>query len=196
MAGKNIYLEHDTVVRLLDSIKNKRDKALFTITYGFGLRVTEAINLKLSDIDTQRGIIKIMPLKRKNKVTKMEFPLSAQHISLIQDYLSVRPKTDIQNLFVSKYLDRRHWVYKEMTRVNIFKLFQKYCNKIHIKKPYDHPHVLRHSIAVAMAHQGVDIYTAKEILRHAKVASTEEYYQIASKVRSERTAKLHKVLGL
>lgn len=188
------YLEHDQVTKLLDTM-NIRDHFMFSLIYGFGLRVSELLNLTLDDIDLKNKTIKILPLKRKTS-DKQVFPLSDKECKMVQIYLSNRPRTDDNHLIVSKHIEAGKEVYKRMSRINIYKLFKRYCRLSGIDKELAHVHTLRHSFAVTGASNGIDIYTMKKLLRHTNLSSTEDYYDIVDNVRSDRMIGLKNKLNL
>lgn len=189
------YLDHKVVMNLINSIPGNRDKLIFHLIYAYGLRVTELINITLSDIDIENRTVKIVPLKRKDK-NKQQFPLSENSIELINKWLSERPKCDCPNLIVTRYSKGGIVIFKPISAVNIFKRFRKYATAVGIDQRFKHPHTLRHSIAVSMANEGHDIYFAKEFLRHTTVKSTEVYYNIANAKRTAKAVELHSALGL
>lgn len=188
------YLEIDLVQKLLSSIKDIKYKMIFTLIYDYGLRVSELLNLKLSDIDFKNKTIAILPLKYKVKTNKQLFPLLSESENLIKRYLKIRPVTSSSNLVVCKVYKGKTVVYDKQSRISIFQKFQSLCVKNGIDKQFAHPHTLRHSIAFAMAGNGVDIYTASQFLRHSSIKNTEVYYKINNQQRSDRFLQFHSKL--
>jgi len=188
------YLEIDLVHKLLSSIKDIKYKMIFTLIYDYGLRVSELLNLKLSDIDFKNKTIAILPLKYKVKTNKQLFPLLPENENLIKKYLKIRPVTNSKYLVVSKIYKDKTVVYDKQSRISIFQKFQSLCVINGIDKQFAHPHTLRHSIAFAMAGNGVDIYTASQFLRHSSIKNTEVYYKINNQQRSDRFLQFHSKL--
>lgn len=190
-----LWLRHNEVVEFIKSIPKERDRLIFSLIYAYGLRVSEFINLMLGDIDIKNKTIKIRPLKRKSR-TKHVFPLSDKLKKIIINWLQDRPKTNDKHFMVCRHVKNGRVSYGAMSRTNIFKLFRRYCKLVGISEDHQHPHVLRHSYAVACAMKGIDLYSVKELLRHARVSSTEAYYDITNLERDRRTTEAHRKLGL
>ncbi len=184
------YLDQETVRGLLNSIDNPRDQLIFELIYLYGLRVSELTALRVEDIDLERGQIKIIPLKRRDNKSKFIFQMRQDLADRIRTWLDSR-KVDSEYLFYGKRATLQGWHYDRMSRVNVYKLFRRYCQRYGIDLELAHPHTLRHSLAVAGASNGVDIFTTKEILRHSSVKTTEVYYQIMDSVRNQRLLDLH-----
>lgn len=181
------YLTPEVVAKLLDSISDIKYKMIFTLIYSYGLRTSECANLLVSDIDFKNKIIKIMPLKQDAK-NKMEFPLLDNCAVLVRKYLKIRPNTpDCDYLIPAvKYIDNKI-TYKPISRFSIYKMFGKYASLIGMPKEDRFTHSLRHTYGHNMAMSGtIDIYTAKELLRHKDIKSTSEYYKITNKERDKR----------
>jgi len=139
----------------LSKIENIKHKALLTITYSVGLRVSEVVNLKIEDIDPKRMIIHIKNAKgRKDRVV----PLSQNVLELLRKYFTqYKPKEYLFNGQTS------------------LKYSPNSCNKI-VKKYLGenyHIHQLIHSCFTNMLESGVDIRTIKKIASHSKVKTTE-----------------------
>jgi len=190
------YLEIDQVKKLLSNIKDIKYKMIFTLIYNYGLRVSELLDLKLSDINFENKTIAILPLKYKVKTTRQLFPLLPESENLIKEYLKIRPVTTSKYLVVSKIYKNKIITYDRQSRISIFQKFQSLCIQNGIEKQFAHPHTLRHSIAFAMAGSNVDIYTASQFLRHSSIKNTEIYYKINNQTRSDRFVTFHKGLNV
>jgi len=189
------YLDHKVVMKLLASIESARDKLMFTLIYSYGLRVSELINLTIEDFDLDEKTIEIIPLRRKQR-NKFVFSLSDKIPNLLNAWLEKRPGSEFSNIIVTRKYMNGEVIYKPISRTMVNKLFKKHCSKIGIPTRYQHPHTLRHSIALAMANAGLGIYVTKEFLRHTTIKSTEVYYHISKKLTHEKTKQLHQLLGL
>jgi integrase/recombinase XerD len=159
----------DEVKRLISVIPptRKRDRLVFLLLYGAGLRVSELCNLKKSDVDLDRGIIVVRSGKgAKDRVV----PITEELVEEIRSYLKTRDD-DSEYLLVE---DRR----KEKDRLStktVWYLLRKYGEKAGIKVT---PHMLRHSFATHMLERGVDIRAIQELLGHSNLSTTQIYTKV------------------
>jgi len=159
-----VVIDNDFIIKQLSKIENIKHKAILSITYSVGLRVSEVINLKIEDIDSKRMIIHIKNAKgRKDRVV----PLSEKILKLLREYfLEYRPNTHLFN--GQKYL-----TYSSGS-----------CNKIVKKYLGDkyHIHQLRHSCFTHLLECGVGII--QTIAGHSSSKTTEIYTHVSKKVLS------------
>jgi len=151
----------------LSKIENIKHKALLTITYSVGLRVSEVVNLKIEDIDPKRMIIHIKNAKgRKDRIV----PLSQKVLELLRNYFTqYKPKEYLFNGQTS------------------LKYSPNSCNKI-VKKYLGenyHIHQLRHSCFTNMLESGVDIRIIQKIAGHSNVKTTEIYTHVSNQLLSK-----------
>lgn len=154
------------VRRLIDSSDNLKSSLIISFLYSSGLRVSELVNLKVSDInlDEKTGWV------RKGKGSKDRiFVFSSDIAEELRDYLDVKGKDNIY-VFSSK---------KPLTTRNIQKIIQGVKNKAGINKKVT-PHTLRHSFATHLLEQGTDIRTIQAILGHSSLSTTQVYTHISS----------------
>ena len=150
----------------LDSDKLKRDKAIFEVLYGTGMKVSELIELNLSDIDFTMGNITCSSSKNKRVI-----PL----IDITKKYLEMYVKEARNNiaadgeeaLFVSSLGHR-------FTRQGLWKIIKKYSKKANINKNIN-PTMLRHSFAIHMINKGANIASVNKILGNTNLASIQSY---------------------
>jgi integrase len=175
------YLSPQELTKFLSKISSVRDKTLFGMMYYYGLRCSEASGLKVSDIRLDDGRIYIRAAK--NGISG-EYVLSKESKKLLSTYFKERNSlgTKSEALFVSRksktesgHLDTSH----------IFRLYKQYAKKAKLAEDKQHPHCLRHSIAVHMADSGVPVEHVQIHLRHRRIDSTMVYFQITSKKRNE-----------
>ncbi|WP_407907726.1 tyrosine-type recombinase/integrase [Escherichia coli] len=159
---KSISLkEWQSFITAIDGSSTKiRDRAIFSMMYIHGLRVSELTGLKTRDIDFVNQRIFIRRLKNGRSATHLLHISTAQHLrcwlQVRKNYVS--PVCEDEWLFLSTKGKRisRQWIYM---------LSKKYSEKAGLKKILQ-PHVLRHSCGYALAEQGVNVKTIQEYLGH------------------------------
>ena len=157
----------EEVKRVLDSIDNIKHKAIISLIYSCGLRISECINLKISDIDSSRMLIKIIQGKgKKDRYVQ----LSTKLLLLLREYYKeYKPKT---HLFQGQFKD-------EYSAKSIQNVLKRALIKCHITKQIT-VHSLRHSFATHLIEQGTDIRIVQEILGHKDIRTTQIYTHISS----------------
>ncbi len=178
----------DEVVRLLEqpsgsSLKEIRDKAMLELLYATGIRVTELITLKLSDINMQMNFIlcrdrtkeRVIPFgtAAKNALTK--------YLSGTRDAMLENKTSDI--LFVN-------CSGQPMSRQGFWKLIKFYAKKADIKADIT-PHTLRHSFAAHLVENGADLRSVQEMLGHSDISTTQIYANLNHNHIREVYAKAH-----
>jgi len=159
-------------------LKGQRDKAMLEVLYATGIRVTELISLKISDVNVNAGHIKV---KKKNK--ERIIPVSNTSLKYLKEYVeNVRPlliKTEEEeSLFINANGQK-------MTRQGFWKILKQYKDQAKIEKELT-PHTIRHSFAVHMLQNGAELKSVQELLGHTDVASTMMYTHVADmKIRDE-----------
>lgn len=165
--------EVDALINSFDISKDDelRNKAIIETMYSSGLRVSELINLKIKDINTQEKIIKVLGKGYKQR----EVPIRNEALYFIDLYLkNVRKKiisNDKTTLFVNK---KGH----KLTRQYIFEMIRKHAKIINLNKTIS-PHTLRHSFATHLLSKGADLKTVKEMLGHENIETTQIYTHVA-----------------
>ena len=153
-------------------IKNPRDKALFGLTYLYGLRLSEALFLKPSHIDLENKRILI---HRAKGGIGGERPLFVTAEKLIRKYLKKRLDTG-DALFTSRQ--------GNISRQRVQQLFKQYTQKAGIDSKYS-VHSLRHSIATHLLDAGEGIEFVRDHLGHTNIQNTMIYAQITNSRREE-----------
>lgn len=155
-----------------------RMKAIFSLLYGCGLRVSELVNIKIGDCDFTTKFIKVYGKNRKERM----IPLSDKIINTLQMYIDKERKffkyaQTSEYLFLSRKKNK-------ITRVQIFNLIKKLQALAGIgKKVY--PHLLRHSFATKLLENGVNLRIIQELLGHSKLSTTTVYTHIDYKKLQE-----------
>lgn len=170
------YLSQSETELFFQAVKrNPRDHLLFRWIYLYGLRVSEATRLRLSDILPDLHSPKEIYIKRLKGGIARHFPIRSEETILLKRWL--RKRTDMKNsggnpwLFITS-----HSVFHHMSAINIEKLMRKYGALIRLPNYKQHPHVWRHSCAIHMLMNGADIYDVQSHLGHTSVTTTIQYY--------------------
>jgi integrase/recombinase XerD len=174
------------VERLLNSPRTgtyygRRDKALLEVMYASGLRVSEAANLRTSDVNLEVGYVRCMGKGSKERIV----PLGREARKAIDAYLKLaRPRLSPEGASDALFITR---LGKPFTRVGIWKIIKQCTRRAKIKKEVT-PHSLRHSFATHLLSRGADLRVVQEMLGHADIATT----QIYTHVDSDRLKSVHK----
>ena len=164
---KPMVLTLEEVARLLAATKPLKARMLFSTMYDCGLRVSEAIRLQVSDIDSQRKVIHIRQSKRRKD---RYVPLGATLLQQLRDYwLAERPATF---LFPGSQADKRWNIAKVREE---FRLAKRIAG---IETPCT-THTLRHSYASHCQQAGVPVGTIQQILGHASLETTATYTHVS-----------------
>ena len=164
-------------------LKGYRDKAMLELLYATGIRVSELINLNVSDVNIPGGFIKC---EGGGKVRII--PLYPAAIKALSEYIEhIRPKmvADVleESLFVNVSGER-------MSRQGFWKIIKYYQEKAEITKEVT-PHTLRHSFAVHLLENGADLRSIQEMLGHADISSTQIYTHVVQKQLKDVYNKAH-----
>ena len=150
-----------------------RNKAMMELMYSSGLRVSELINLKISDIDLNMGIVRIFGKGSKERIV----PLGDYAIDALNNYINNhRPNLLKKTVTDYLFLNSRGI---NMTRQAFFKIIKKQAVKAGIKTEIS-PHTIRHSFASHLLKNGADLRVIGELLGHADVSSTQIYTHITN----------------
>lgn len=166
--------EIDNLISAIDlsQAEGPRNKAMLEVLYGCGLRVSELIGLKISNLHLEVEFIKIEGKGNKERL----IPIGNQAIKYLKIYLEeVRPKLPIKSGsedFV--FLNRRG---APLTRVMVFIIIKDLAAKIGLKKKIS-PHTFRHSFASHLVEGGADLRAVQDMLGHESITTTEIYTHI------------------
>ena len=157
--------------------KGYRDKAMLEVMYATGIRVTELIDLNVSDVNLDLGIIKCASAKKSRAI-----PLYPAALNALTNYLdniraAMLADPNEEALFVNISGVR-------MSRQGFWKILKHYQNTAHIDKEIT-PHTLRHSFAVHLLENGADIGAVQELMGHSDISSTQVYTSLINqKIKS------------
>lgn len=160
---ENLFSVPDT-----DTETGLRDRALLEVLYASGLRVSEAVNLKVSDLDLDAGILNAHGKGSKER----RVPLGRSAVDSLLKYLAVRGRNEILKnalVFVSK-------LGKPLTRGDAYNLVKNCAEKCGLENVS--PHTLRHSFATHLLQRGADSRSVQAMLGHADISTTQIYTHI------------------
>ncbi|MDD4879646.1 MAG: site-specific tyrosine recombinase XerD [Candidatus Omnitrophica bacterium] len=157
-----------------------RDKAALELMYATGMRVSELVNLKLTDIHMDMGFVRCLGKGQKERI----IPVGSKAKEAIQKYLEkARPKflkkADPGALFLTR-------LGKPMSRQTFWMVIKHYVKDARIKKRVT-PHTLRHSFATHLLQNGADLRIVQELLGHVNISTT----QIYTHINKERLKQIH-----
>ena len=164
------------VETVLDSVdlstwQGMRDKAILEILYGCGLRVSEAVGLRISCVYLKEGFIRVIGKGDKERLV----PMGEYAASAVQAYLDVRPEATERAYDDVVFLNRFG---KSLSRQSVFKMIQKQVLIAGIGKRSISPHTFRHSFATHLIENGADLRLVQEMLGHESITTTEIYTHV------------------
>ncbi len=178
-------LSEDEVERLLDAppvgeMLGLRDRAMLETLYATGLRVSELVGLKVSEVSLDMGVVRVMGKGSKERLV----PLGEDALDWLRRYLAEsRPLILERRLSESLFVTQRG---EAMTRQAFWYLIKRYALQAGIHKPMS-PHVMRHAFATHLLNHGADLRVVQMLLGHADISTTQIYTHVAR----ERLKQLH-----
>ena len=163
--------------------KGYRDKAMLEVLYATGIRVTELINLDVTDVNLELGVIKCTGVKKSRAIPL--YPAAQKALAAYLDNVrsSMVASLDEQALFVNISGVR-------MSRQGFWKVLKHYQSTANIQKEIT-PHTLRHSFAVHLLENGADIGSVQELMGHSDISSTQVYKQMINQKLKHVYAQCH-----
>lgn len=163
--------EIELLVNQIDRSKKEgeRNLAIIEVLYGCGLRVTELIELKISEIYWEDGFIRIIGKGNKERLVPLG-KIASKHLKIYLNEIRVHQK--VKDLFVDHVFINKDG--SKISRVMIFKIVKKLTEKAGIQKNIS-PHSLRHSFATHLVEGGADLRSVQEMLGHQSITTTEVY---------------------
>lgn len=168
------FIDENKIITLLDSdsvfetdFTGTRNKLIVELLFGTGIRLSELVNIKLTDFSTNEQLLKVLGKRNKERI----IPLN-KSLCVLMDYYQEQKKicifkTDSPYLIIT---DKGAKVYAKL----IYRVVHKYLSVISTQQKKS-PHVLRHSFATALLNKGADINAIKELLGHANLSATQIY---------------------
>ena len=163
--------------------KGFRDKAMLEVMYATGIRVSELIDLDVSDVNLELGIIKCAGAKKSRMIPLYPAALKALNVYLndVRDAMLADPEE--QALFVNIGGAR-------MSRQGFWMILKQYQQTAHIEKDIT-PHTLRHSFAVHLLENGADLGSVQELMGHSDISSTQMYANLINNKLKSVYEKCH-----
>lgn len=167
-------LDLPEIEALLDAVdvstpEGTRNRAMLETLYSSGLRVSELINLKISDLYEDIGFLQVTGKGNKQRLVPIG-KSALKHVKLYTQH--VRNHLNIQKGYEDHlFLNRRG---KSLSRVMVFKVIKDLASQINLKKNIS-PHTFRHSFATHLIEGGADLRAVQEMLGHESITTTEIY---------------------
>jgi integrase/recombinase XerD len=163
--------EVDELVQQIDRSKaeGERNLAIIEVLYGCGLRVTELIELKISEIYWKEGFIRVIGKGNKERLVPLG-RIASKHLKVYLNEVRVHQK--LNNEFIDHVFLNKNG--KKLSRVMVFKIIKRLTELAGIKKNVS-PHTLRHSFATHLVEGGADLRAVQEMLGHQSITTTEIY---------------------
>ena len=170
-------LSEEEVTAILESVDLKdwmglRDRAILEVLYGCGLRVSEAVGLRISDVYLKEGFVRIIGKGDKQRIV----PLGEPAAEAVSKYLELRPEPADSASEDILFLNRFG---RPLSRVSMFNLVKQQALLAGIRKEIS-PHTFRHSFATHLIEHGADLRAVQEMLGHESILTTEIYTHIDS----------------
>jgi integrase/recombinase XerD len=184
------YLLMEEINRLLEAPNlstpiGLRDRAMLEILYSTGLRVSELLNLRISDVDMRVGCVRCIGKGDKERLV----PIGRKAIEAIEQYLAhgrpkfARPSSPLPHSHVLLLTS----VGRRLSRVGIWKIMHDYGVRLGLRGRLT-PHKMRHSFATHLLERGADLRSVQLMLGHADISTT----QIYTHVVEERLKEIYK----
>ena len=162
-----------------------RNKAMLELLYATGMRISELLNLTLSNYNEEDATVKVMGKGSKERIIPLS-EITIKYLNIyINEYRHFILKDKISNYLFVNYNGNR------MSRQGFFKILKNLCDECGIKKEIS-PHTLRHSFATHLLNNGADLRIIQELLGHENIETTEIYSHLSNeKLKEDYTKHPH-----
>ena len=179
-----VSMSEDEVEKLLNSPNleksiERRDKAMIEILYATGMRISELVNLKITDLDVNRSVLKVFGKGSKERLV----PYGEKAAEALNIYLKERNNSNSKEIFLSNRGTK-------ITRGAFWKRIKIYIIRENLK-PTISPHTLRHAFATHLLNRGADLRSVQILLGHSDLSTTQIYTHIAKQRLGEILKKHH-----
>lgn len=169
------YLSAREIEQIINSIGNEkladfRDRAVIELLYGCGLRISELINLKMSDLEFEAGFVKVLGKGNKQRLV----PLGEFAAEAVKNYWERR---ELKNNQINYKFVITNRTGEKFSRVGLWKQIHALIVKSGVSKKVT-PHTFRHSFATHLLEGGADLRIVQEMLGHADISTTQIYTSI------------------
>lgn len=174
-----VFLTHENLDQLFNTTAfdpgyiGCRDKMIITLFYATGIRREELVQIKLSGLDLESGILKVLGKRKKERIV----PLGSKVIDQLEEYILIKEKFLSENTSINQNNTQSLFVTSKGLPVYprlVYSIVHKYLSLVASNSKLS-PHVLRHSFATHMLDDGADLNAIKEILGHSSLAATQVY---------------------
>lgn len=190
--GKKLpeILDRDEIDALIDAVdlsKNEghRNRAIIETLYSCGLRVSELVNLKITNLYFDEGFIRVIGKGNKERLVPVSDTVERE-IGNYRNYIRIHQDIKPGNEDIL-FLNRRG---AKLTRVMIFTIIQQLAQAIHLKKSIS-PHTFRHSFATHLVEGGANLRAVQEMLGHESISTTEIYTHLSNDMLKEAIISYH-----
>lgn len=168
----------------LNTPLGKRDKAMLELLYATGIRVSELVSLKETDVNLSMGFLRCLGKGSKERI----IPLGNTALKYIKDFIDKGRASLTKNPREEALFLNHHG--RSLSRQGFWKIIKKYAEAAHINKEIT-PHTLRHSFATHLLENGADLRSVQEMLGHADISTTQIYTHVTKTRLKEVYAKTH-----
>jgi integrase/recombinase XerC len=173
-------LDLEQVQKLLEApgdgdLLSARDKAMLEVLYSSGIRVSELVDLEMSDLDLQEGVLRVRGKGRKDRLT----PIGSQAIKALQRYFELRAidsRSQVSNCVQRCFLNKHG---QSLSTRSVRRKLDKYLVTAGLD-PGISPHTLRHSFATHLLNNGADLRSVQELLGHQSLSTTQIYTHLST----------------
>lgn len=176
-----VVLSHDEVRRFLEALDTLKHRAILMTCYGAGLRISEALSLKIGDLDSERMMIRVRQAKGK-KDRYVALPKTL--LAVLREYWKAAKP--------SEYLFPGRDGVKPLTRQSVVYACHRALKAAGINKNVS-PHTMRHSFATHLLEEGADVRTIQVLLGHRSVTTTALYTHVSQATIRKTTSPLDRL---
>jgi integrase/recombinase XerD len=169
----------------MSKVEGSRNKAILETLYSSGLRVSELVNLKISNLFAKEGFVKVVGKGNKERI----IPIGGEALKHIDIYVSkIRNKHTVNKNDVDiLFLNNRG---KKLSRVMIFTIIKRLAKQINLSKVVS-PHTFRHSFATHLIDGGADLRAVQDMLGHESITTTEIYTHLDREYLRDAILQFH-----
>lgn len=183
------FLTNNEIELILKNVKpmdfvSSRNLALLELLYSSGLRISEALGIKLKDIDFSNSFVKVLGKGNKERIV----PIGSKAVNAIKIYLDFIQQTNFKfKRSDALFLSRRG---KPLSPIEAYRIINSIL-KQWSEAPQKSPHTLRHTFATHLLNNGADIRSVAEMLGHSSLASTQVYTHVSIEKLKEEYKRTH-----
>ncbi len=179
--------EIDALINAVDLSKNEghRNRAIIETLYSCGLRVSELVNLKITNLYFEEGFIRVIGKGNKERLVPVSSTVEKE-VNAYKNYTRIHQDIKPGNEDIL-FLNRRG---SKLTRVMIFTIIQQLAQAIDLRKSIS-PHTFRHSFATHLVEGGANLRAIQEMLGHESISTTEIYTHLSDDMLKEAIISYH-----